>query len=282
MRETLGVALRLMFGSEGGYSSAKTDSGNYLDGKLVGTKYGVTGKTLAASLGKPSVTAERVKAMTLAEAEKIYRQSYWTQSGGDVLPKGLDYAVFDMGVNSGPNRAVKVLQKVLGVKQDGWIGEATLAAVKDYEGGTPQLIRDYCEARMRFLMNLKGPKGWSANGRGWAIRVTGIDPKGQWKAEPGVVGHALKLAAGDFNAVADAPSDYEGAPEGGDAKAEPKPDNPWLDPGSILSYGGGILGSVGALFSGTGPIQWALAGAILIGVGVGAFLLIRKLGKATA
>lgn len=270
MRETLGVALRLMFGHEGGYSNRKTDSGGP-------TKYGITHKTLAAYLGKPSVSAERVQALTLAEAEAIYRKSYWAQSGGDVLPKGLDYAAFDFGVNSGPNRAVKTLQKVLGVKPDGWIGEQSMLAVRDYPGGVPALITDYCKARMTFLMGLGGSQGWKANGRGWTIRVTGNDPKGQWKSEPGVVGNALKMAEGDFDAVKDAPTDYEGAPEGGDAKAEPKPEKPWYDPGVLISSAGGLLGSVAALFSGSGPVQWALAVAILIAVGVGAFFLIRKI-----
>ena len=276
MRETLPIALRLMFGHEGGYSNRKTDAGGP-------TKYGITHKTLAAHLGKPSVSAERVQAMTLAEAETIYRKSYWAQSGGDVLPKGLDYAAFDFGVNSGPSRAVKKLQEVLkaaGVytgKIDGWIGEGTLRGVADYPNGVEQLIADYCAARMRFLRGIKGPTGWSANGRGWTIRVTGEDPKGQWKPQPGVVGNALKLARGEFDAVKDAPQDYEGAPEGGDAKAEPKPSNPWLDPGVIFSGAGGILGSLGALFSGTGPVQWALAIAILVAVAVGGVLLVKKL-----
>lgn len=272
MRETLGVALRLCFGAEGGYSNRKTDKGGP-------TKYGITHKTLAAHLGKPSVSAERVQALTLAEAEAIYRKSYWAQSGGDVLPKGLDYAAFDFGVNSGPHRAVKVLQKVLGVAQDGWIGEKTLAAVADYPNGIEQLITDYCEARMAFLRSLKGPQGFPANGRGWTIRVTGEDPKGEWKAQPGVLGNALKMAAGEFEAVKDAPNDYDGAPEGGDAKAEPTPKNPWTDPGVILSGAGSVLGSLGALVSGMGPVQWALAGAILIAAGVGGFLLVRRLGK---
>lgn len=278
MRESLGVSLRLMFGHEGGYSNRKTDKGGP-------TKFGITHTTLAAHLGKPSVSAERVQAMTLAEAETIYRKSYWTQSGGDVLPKGLDYAAFDFGVNSGPNRAVKKLQEVLkaaGVYAgniDGWIGEGTLRGVADYPNGIKELISDYCEARMAFLRAIKGPQGWSANGRGWTIRVTGVDPLGKWKPQAGVLGNALKMASGEFDAVADAPTDYDGAPEGGDAKAEPAPKNPWTDPSVIFSGAGGILGSLGALFAGTGPVQWALAGAILIAVAVGAVLVVKKIGK---
>lgn len=274
MRETLPVALRLMFGAEGGYSNRSTDKGGP-------TKYGITAKTLAAARGVPSVSAAQVEALTLTEADTIYRKSYWSQSGGDVLPKGLDYAAFDFGVNSGPNRAVKVLQQVVGVKADGWIGEQTLAAVKAYQGGIAALITAYCTARMAFLRKIKGAQGWSANGRGWTIRVTGKDPAGQWPPKPGVIGNAMKLAAGSFSPIGDAPNDYDGVPEGGDAKAEPSAKNPWTDPGVILPGAGGLLGGLGALFAGAGPAQWALAGVLLAGglvaIGLGAWLVVRKL-----
>lgn len=188
MRETLPKALKLVFGHEGGYVNAATDKGGP-------TRWGITHTTLAAHRGVRSVTAAQVKALTLAEAEDIYRKSYWGQSGGDVLPVGLDYAAFDFGVNSGPGRAVTVLQQVVRVAADGKIGPQTLAAVKAYPGGVVKLIRDYCAARMAFLRGLTNPKtGFPVNGRGWTIRVTGVDPKGQWASVPGVVGHAVEMA----------------------------------------------------------------------------------------
>lgn len=188
MRETLPKALQLMFGHEGGYVNVKTDRGGP-------TKYGITHTTLAAHRGVNTVTADQVKALTLAEAEAIYRKSYWTQSGGDVLPVGLDYAAFDFGVNSGPARAVRVLQQTVGVAADGIIGPRTLAAVNSYAGGIVKLIRDYCAARMRYLRSLTNPQtGFPKNGRGWTIRVTGVDPEGKWASQPGVVGHAVELA----------------------------------------------------------------------------------------
>jgi lysozyme family protein len=49
-RETLSVALKLMFGSNGGYSNSKSDSGGP-------TKYGITHRTLAAHRGVGSVPA---------------------------------------------------------------------------------------------------------------------------------------------------------------------------------------------------------------------------------
>lgn len=270
-RETLPVALELMFGDEGGYSNRKTDRGGP-------TKYGVTHTTLAAVRGKKEVTAADVKALTLAEATDIYRRSYWAQSGGDVLPKGLDYATFDFGVNSGPTRAVKSLQAVLagkGVyagKQDGHIGEQTLAGVRSYPGGVRMLIIDYCDERMRFLRSLTSPKtGFPVNGRGWTIRVTGKDPKGQWKAQPGVVGNALRLSGAQQPQKVDAPPEAEAKADSRDTGLPEilKKPEAWGPLGGLLSAGG-------ALVAGSAPVQWALAAALVAGVAVGLWYFVRR------
>jgi lysozyme family protein len=190
MRENLEPSLALMFGHEGGYVNAKTDAGGP-------TKYGITHRTLAAARGVSSVSAEEVKALTIEEAADIYRKGYWNQSGGDLLPAGLDYAAFDFGVNSGPSRAIRTLQRVLGVPEDGNCGPITAAAAANWPHGTRSLIKLYCEARMKFLRSLTNPKtGFPVNGRGWTIRVTGKDPKGIWADQPGVIGNALKMAGG--------------------------------------------------------------------------------------
>lgn len=47
------------------------------------------------------MTAAQVKALTLQEATEIYERSYWSRSGGELLPAGLDHAAFDFGVNAG-------------------------------------------------------------------------------------------------------------------------------------------------------------------------------------
>ena len=278
-RETLAVALDLMFGHEGGYSSAPTDRGNYLNGVLVGTKYGVTGATLAAHRGVKNVTAAQVKGMSRQEAEDIYRRSYWFQSGGDILPPGLDYAAFDFGVNSGPGRAVKTLQGVVGVREDGHVGEQTLAAVRRYPGGLTPLIRAYCDARMKYLRSLSNRQtGFPANGRGWTIRVTGKDPKGQWRDQPGVVGNALRLAAdasGRTVAALELPPEAEAKADSRDtglAEILKKPEA-WGPLGGVLS--GGV-----ALAAGNGPVQWALAAAMLAGVAVGVWYFVRRVREA--
>lgn len=276
-RETLDDALKLTFGDEGGYSNARTDAGNFLGGELVGTKYGITGKTLAAHRGVGIVTAQDVRNMQLSEAADIYRAGYWTQSGGDILPTGLDYAVFDSGVLSGPTKAVRMLQEVIGAKVDGNAGTETLDKVRSYPGGTSQLIRDYCDARMAFLQSIKNPKtGFPKNGRGWTIRVTGKDPAGQWPDKPGVVGNALRLAGG----VSVHPSAPESppVPAGGDAKAVPPAPNPWVKP-EVLGPVGAVLPGAAALVAGPGPLQWAFAFGVVVLILLGAFYAFRRIQK---
>lgn len=278
MRKNLEPSLRLMFGDEGGYSNRKTDSGGP-------TKYGVTHKTLASHRGVKRVSAEQVKAMTLDEARDIYATGYWAQSGGDTLPDGLDYAAFDFGVNSGPQTAAKKLQDVLAKAGvyfgaiDGWIGAGTLKAVKEYPGGITKLIKDYCARRMTFLRSLTNQNtGFPVNGRGWTIRVTGIDPQGQYKPKPGVIGNALAMAHDRPIAVT-----KEAAVTGGDSKAEPKSPNPWTKPETVLSGGTAILGGGGTLLaSGADPIRIGLAIAIIVATALAAYLIFQRIGRQPA
>lgn len=272
MRENLDDSLELTFGSEGGYANHKSDRGGP-------TKYGVTHRTLAAHRGVESVSAEEVRALTLDEAEAIYRASYWGQSGGDVLPAGLDYAAFDFGVNSGPTRAVKTLQQVLGVPADGWIGPQTLAAVRAYPGGIERLIRDYCDARMAFLRSLKNPRtGFPANGRGWTIRVTGVDPEGKWKAVPGVLGNALAMARRQPVApTLPANMPEPGIAEEAGAKAEPEKGKDWLKPEVVLPSAGAAGTALSPLILGSGPLQWALAIGIVALIAVGVIFALKRL-----
>ncbi|MHA6692726.1 glycosyl hydrolase 108 family protein [Devosia sp. A449] len=51
-----------------------------------------------------------VKALNLASVTPIYRKNYWDAVRGDDLPAGLDLALFDFAVNSGPGRAAITLQ----------------------------------------------------------------------------------------------------------------------------------------------------------------------------
>lgn len=278
-RETLPIALQLTFGHEGAFSSAKTDKGNYHLGVLVGTKYGITGETLARHRKVKTVTIDEVRNMSINEAADIYRIGYWSQSGGDILPRGLDYAAFDFGVNSGPARAVKVLQQLVGVVADGNAGPATLAAVDAYPGGLEKLITDYCAARLRFLQSLTNPKtGFPVNGRGWTIRVTGIDPKGLYAPQKGVVGNALALARQDTAPAFGMIAARTPIPNGGEAKAIPSQPNAFVSP-EVISSVGGVMAGIPAILSVQGPIQYVLAAGVAVAILLGAYYAFKRIAS---
>jgi lysozyme family protein len=87
----------------------------------------------------------------------------------DALPAGLDLAVFDLAVNSGPGRAARLLQRVLDVREDGVIGPETLAAATARDPAAT--VRALTEERLRFLQRLKT---WKTFGRGWRRRVEDV------------------------------------------------------------------------------------------------------------
>jgi lysozyme family protein len=99
----------------------------------------------------------------------MYKAKYWDKIKGDELPAGVDYAVFDAAVNSGPGRAAKWLQACVGVEPDGGIGPKTLAAVAGF--GPTDLVEDYNKRRLSFLMDLQH---WDTFGKGWSRRVTEV------------------------------------------------------------------------------------------------------------
>ncbi len=143
---------------EGGYVDHPKDPGG-------ATNLGVTRATLARYRGR-AVSKAEVKALTKAEAARIYRALYWDVIRGDDLPAGVDFAVFDYCVNSGPGRAKKTLQAAVGCRADGVIGPTTMAATHAHPA--PDVIRAYCKRRMRFL---EGLRTFAVFGRGWRRRV---------------------------------------------------------------------------------------------------------------
>lgn len=87
---------------EGGFSNDPSDHGG-------ATNRGITAAALAHWRGRPVTTAD-VHAIQPEEARAIYHANYWNTVRGGELPGGIDLVVFDISVNSGPGRAVKMLQ----------------------------------------------------------------------------------------------------------------------------------------------------------------------------
>lgn len=160
-KNTYDEALRRLLADEGGYSDHPTDPGGP-------TNFGIT-LTDYRKYINPQGMASDVRNMTVDQAKRIYKSKYWNAMNCDALPAGLDYAVFDYGVNSGIGRAPKVLQRIVGVPADGAIGPATLESIskRDVNG----LINALCDERMVYLRSLKI---WPTFGKGWTRRVTGV------------------------------------------------------------------------------------------------------------
>ena len=93
---------------EGGYSTDKNDSGNYLTKadfnarrNFIGTNHGIAAPTLASWYGR-NITAEDMKALSYATALKIYKKEYWDEIGGDTLKnQSVANLIFDGAVNQG-------------------------------------------------------------------------------------------------------------------------------------------------------------------------------------
>lgn len=153
-------SLELVLKHEGGFSDHPSDPG----GK---TMKGVTQAVYDAYRKTRARPVQSVKFITDDEVKAIYRFQYWDRVQGDLLPAGLDYAVFDFAVNSGVGRASKYLQAVLGVAQDGVIGAKTLAAIQSPRN----TINALCDRRMGFLHGLR--TFWRF-GKGWTRRVQDV------------------------------------------------------------------------------------------------------------
>lgn len=116
----------------------------------------------------PGLPADVWKAPQSA-VEDIYRRQYWDAMRCDELPAGVDYAVFDFGVNSGIWRSAKYLQGIVGTVQDGQIGPATLIAAKIKPAA--EVITALCDKRLAFLQGLRT---WATFGKGWGRRVAEV------------------------------------------------------------------------------------------------------------
>ena len=162
MKDNFEQCLALVLKSEGGFVNNVKDPGGM-------TNLGVTKAVWENWVGHP-VTEADMRALGPKDVAPLYKANYWDKIGGDSLPLGVDYATFDMAVNSGVSRAAKTLQQVLGVGADGQVGQATInacEAANAREGAT-----GVCEARLAFLQSLPT---YDTFGRGWANRVASVE-----------------------------------------------------------------------------------------------------------
>jgi lysozyme family protein len=205
-------SLKKVLVHEGGFSDHPKDPGG-------ATMKGVTQGTYDAWRRAEGLPVRSVRLMEEKELQAIYRKRYWDVIKGDKLPPGVSYVVFDGAVNSGPSQSVKWLQRALGIKADGMVGQDTIGAVSAHTNHD-YLIAKVLERRLAFL---KALKTWKTFKNGWTDRVDGVRRVGQAWAMGDVGPEINYVPGGDAKAYIV------------DAKVAPS-----TAPGDVSAGGGGI------------------------------------------
>lgn len=161
-RDRFAVCLRETLKWEGGWSNHPKDPGG-------ATMRGVIQRVYNGWRDQNGLPRRSVRLIEEHELQAIYRKNYWDMIRGSELPPGIDLAVLDFCVNSGPGQAVKSLQRVMGLARDGHLGAATMAAIHRHDPA--QLVTKYMAERERFLRSLRT---FPTFGRGWISRVNGV------------------------------------------------------------------------------------------------------------
>jgi lysozyme family protein len=158
MKNNFSFSLHHVLIHEGGYSDNPHDPGG-------ATMMGVTLAVFRSFFGADK-SKEDLRNITCFQLGRVYRVGYWDKCSCNALPAGVDYAVFDSAVNSGPHNAAIWLQNAVGAAPDGAIGPHTLAAVASCDPKT--LVDGLLDRRLDMLGRLST---WDEFGRGWKKRI---------------------------------------------------------------------------------------------------------------
>jgi lysozyme family protein len=128
--------IEVVFKNEGGYVSDSQDIGG-------ATMFGIS------SVFNPEyATKIKNKTLTRDEAKNIYKTKYYNPLHlGLVNSARLRFSIFDMALNAGISPAVKLIQKVIGVKQDGNLKSEEVTKINQLEEAGYDVLGKYKQAR---------------------------------------------------------------------------------------------------------------------------------------
>jgi len=135
------VALKEIFGNEGGFQRLRADSGNWTGGKigkgkLVGTKYGI------AAASYPTVD---IPNLTLKQAARYYERDFWGPLRlSELKSQGLATTIMDTAVNCGVGTGGVLIDRTINIIS----GKGENApATPSVDANTIKWINDYTKPR---------------------------------------------------------------------------------------------------------------------------------------
>jgi hypothetical protein len=148
--------------------------------KKVGYTDGVSGASVHDSGGETKFGVAQkahpnivVRSLTLAQAEEIYKRGYWDAVSGDKLNPDVARYVFDIGCGSGPRKGALLLQRALGVNEDGVIGQQTIASANATD--SKELVAKLQKLRIDFYRSIvANDPSQSVFLNGWLNRANDI------------------------------------------------------------------------------------------------------------
>ena len=165
MIENWDKSFALIMQSEGGYVNDPTDRGGE-------TNLGVTKAAWAEYMARPIADGE-MKDLKPFMVKPFYKIRYWDRCKCDDLPNGLDYAVFDFAVNAGVGMSAKLLQRAVGVPDDGAIGAKTLEAVSKHD--PKQILDKFANAKTSFYEQIVARRPEQQRFmQGWKNRIAAV------------------------------------------------------------------------------------------------------------
>ena len=156
-------AFTIVIGVEGGYESpAQAVANNDPGGE---TKFGICKRD------HPDLD---IANLTIDQAKAIYKPQYWDAVKGDQLPCPLSIFMFDCAVNQGAGTACILLQKTIGVAQDGILGVNTMATLAKATSPEWLAARFMAMRAQRYI----GTRNFDVNGDGWFTRLFSVTIQG--------------------------------------------------------------------------------------------------------
>lgn len=151
-----------VIGHEGRFQKLASDRGNWTSGivgqgELKGTKFGIS------AMSYPHLDIEN---LTQDQAKGIYYEDWWLELGMASFQPALAYQMFDAAINHGMRNASKMLQRAVGVVDDGVVGPATNRAMGKFS--LNDVLMMFLSERLSFMTYVGT---WDTFGKGWARRI---------------------------------------------------------------------------------------------------------------